>query len=311
MFLSVLIASRNGARTLPDVLDSLSGAVPPPDGFEIVIVDNGSTDDTAATCRAYADRLPVTVLEEPRPGKNVALNGAVDAARGAFLLFTDDDVILPPNFMSGYHDLACRERDSGLFGGHIVPLWQSAPDPRILEEVPLVHAYAITEADRERGRIKAGRLYGPNMAARREVFDTGLRFDERIGPDGRRSYAMGDETDFLSRAESAGFAAFFEPDIVVQHKVLDVQLGLPWIERRAVITGRTQLQASLRKHGGTLPAVDSAFGFPRWALRKYLAAELKALPHRLRPSRPGVYAAVWESAFMRGYLAEYRSQGGL
>ena len=307
MLLSVLIASRNGSRTLPDVLDSLLRAQAPPDGFEVVIVDNGSTDGTAETCRAYSERLPVEVLEEPRPGKNVALNRGVDVTRGEIVLLTDDDVVLPPNFMSGYHELAVREQGYGLFGGHIVALWQSTPDPRILDEVPLAQAFSITEKDRERGPIKAGRLYGPNMAVRREVFHDGLRFDERIGPNGRRTYAMGDETDFLTRAESAGFAAFFEPDIVVRHKVTDAQLGLPWLERRAIIAGRTLVQASLRRRG-SLPEHAATFGFPHWALRKYLVAELKALPHRLRPSKPGAYARVWESAFLRGYLAEHRAQ---
>lgn len=307
MFLSVLIASRNGSATLPDVLDSLARAERPAEGFELVLVDNGSTDGTADTCRSYADRLPLSVVEEPRRGKNVALNRAIEAARGDLLVFTDDDVVLPPNFLSGYRALAGREGAYAIFGGHIVAQWQSTPDPRILEEVPLVQAYTVTETDRERGPIKAGRLYGPNMAVRRKVFDSGLRFDARIGPDGRRSYVMGDETDFLARAEARGFKAFFEPDIVVRHKVSERQLERRWIERRALITGRTQVHSSMRKHGA-LPRTATLFGFPRWALRRYLAAELRALPHRLAPSRRGGYAAVWECAFMRGYLAEYRQQ---
>lgn len=306
MRLSVLIASHNGAGTLPDVLDSLCQADKPADGFDVVIVDNASADDTEAVALSYSNLMSVRVVREKRAGKNIALNTGLASLSSDLVVFTDDDVILPQNFLTKYKLIAENEPSHSLFGGHIAALWPLNPDPRILKEVPQGSAYSITEQSRKRGSIEAGRLYGPNMAVRQRVFDTGLRFDESIGPNGD-NYVMGDETDFMIRAENSGFTAWFEPDIVVQHKVNEVQLTPQWIGRRAFIAGRTMVYLQLRENG-KLADTKEIFGFPRWAILKLFKEELIALQARIQPSKPGLYYSTWKSAFMRGYLFESRKQ---
>lgn len=306
MRISVLIASHNGASTLLDVMESLCRAEKPIDEFEVVIVDNASNDDTKAVSLSYSNTLPVRVVSEKRPGKNIALNTGINAVSGDLIVFTDDDVILPSNFLAKYQLVAESESSHSLFGGHIVAHWPCDLDARILEEVPQGPAYSVTARSRKRGPIEARRLYGPNMAVRRNVFDTGLKFDEAIGPNGD-NYVMGDETDFMMRAERSGFSAWFEPDIVVQHKVNENQLTAQWIRRRAFIAGRTMVYLQLRERG-KLSDVKLIFGFPRWAVLKLFKEELLALQRQMRPSTPGLYHTMWHSTFMRGYLFEYRRQ---
>src|ERR1017187_6698685 len=93
--LSVVVATRNRAYAIAECLGSIAAAIAhaAPLDAEIVVVDNGSTDDTAAVIKAWASASPVPVqlLSEPRQGKGRALNCALRAAQGELLVFTDDD----------------------------------------------------------------------------------------------------------------------------------------------------------------------------------------------------------------------------
>jgi glycosyltransferase involved in cell wall biosynthesis len=93
--LSVIVATRNRAHAITGCLDSIAAAFAKaaPLDAEIVVVDNGSTDDTPEMIDAWAraNNVPVQTLSEPRAGKARALNRALRAARGELFAFTDDD----------------------------------------------------------------------------------------------------------------------------------------------------------------------------------------------------------------------------
>ena len=303
--LTVVLSTLNGSERLPDVLDDLICAETPDAGFEVIVVDNASTDNTSDILQSYSDKLPLTALYEPRAGKNIALNRALAVSTGDLIIFTDDDVRIPTDFLRRYRDVADKEDSYQIFGGHIAPRWSQAPDPRILQEVPLNTAYALTESDRRQGDISANRLYGPNMAIRRSVFESGLTFDEAIGPNGGR-YIMGDETDLLLRAEAAGFKAYFVPQIVVEHKIRIEQIEIDWIARRANLAGRSMVHNQIRKYHGRLPVAKKVWGMPRWAVHKLLVSEGQLIVHRVLRFSSGLFSATWESSFFRGYCSEYR-----
>src|SRR5690606_10578144 len=92
--ISVVIPARDAARWIDAQLGALAcQEVPVP--WEVVVADNGSTDDTVARAEAWADRLPVRVVDASgRPGPNHARNQGTAAARGDLLLYCDaDDVV--------------------------------------------------------------------------------------------------------------------------------------------------------------------------------------------------------------------------
>ena len=270
----------------------------------MIVVDNGSTDSTATILQDLAFQHPLITLFEPRAGKNVALNRALTAANGDLLIFTDDDVILPKNFLVAYEELSTKQTEFSLFGGHIVAHWEAMPDQNLLKEIPLGIAYSITEDDRTKGEIKAGRIYGPNMAVRSKVFDSGLRYDESIGPNGKL-YVMGSETEFLHRAEVNGFRAYFDPSIVVGHRVDKHQFDRNWLSNRAFKAGRAMVHDQIRK-GVDQHSSKRIFGCPRWAVRKYIEAEARVLANFTTRRKQGAYSARWQSAFLKGYLYEIR-----
>ena len=86
--LTVLIATYNGAKTLPEVLSAYCALEPPDGGWKLVIVDNGSTDHTKEIVATFRHHLPLTYLYEPRQGKNTALNTGLSNISGDLVVLT-------------------------------------------------------------------------------------------------------------------------------------------------------------------------------------------------------------------------------
>jgi glycosyltransferase involved in cell wall biosynthesis len=235
--LTVLIATRNGAATLPEVLAAHERLLPPAGGWKLVVVDNASEDGTDRVLRDFSARLPLTPLRLERPGQNFARNRGLAEAEGDLVVFTDDDAVPREDWLARLRSAADARPDFGIFAGAIRPRWPSPPEPWLLASVPLSVCYAITDPAWEEGPIKSDFAFSPNIAIRRAIFDAGHRFDEAIGP-GPGSYPMGSETALTRRLHAAGVRTFHVPDAVVEHLIRGFQMTPEWILGRAIRYGR-------------------------------------------------------------------------
>ena len=206
---TVIICTRNRAAALRDALASicamhLDPAVP----SELVVVDNGSSDDTAAVVATIARgaKLPVTYLREPRKGVSFARNRALAAARGQLILFTDDDCIVRADWLTTAIRLFTAN-PHGVFGGR-VELHNPA-------DLPITIKTSRTQQRMRAGYEVPGFVHGCNMVFSRAVLDRIGPFDTRFGP-GSPLHAA-EDTDLVYRAFRAGFTVTYEPDLVVQH----------------------------------------------------------------------------------------------
>ena len=95
---TVGICTRNRGPLLRTSLEQLARTAVPDDvTWEVIVVDNGSTDGTARVLEAMASQLPLRALRYDTPGKSHALNHAIQHARGDYILWTDDDVLVDRN----------------------------------------------------------------------------------------------------------------------------------------------------------------------------------------------------------------------
>lgn len=232
-----MFSSRNGSRYLNRMMDSLVAAREPAGGWKLIAVDNGSTDGTGDILRSYQGRLPVTVLTEPAAGKNRALNRALELAEGDFFIFTDDDVIVCPDWLVAWREAANAYPDYDLFAGCTRPLWPSEPPQRLLAGVNVSVLFA-SHAEVQEGPRPAHQMYGTNMAVRARVFEDGIRFDVHIGPDGSAIYAMGSDTEMALRLEALGFKCWFAASPYVEHIIRPEHLEENWILARGYRWGR-------------------------------------------------------------------------
>jgi glycosyltransferase involved in cell wall biosynthesis len=303
---------------LRDVLTAFTRLEAPPGGWALVIADNGSTDASEATIRAFAERLPLTLVIEPAGGKNAALNAGLAQCAGDLIVFTDDDVFPHRDWLVRLRAGADAHPGIGIFAGRVLPRWETPPPEWIERGIPLAPTYTVSDATLAPGPIEGSQVFGPNMAVRAEIFATGARFDPSIGPARSSSYAMGSETEFVLRVMETGVRACYIPDAVVEHFVRTSQLRPSWVISRATRFGRGQyrLHATLRSQASTVwgfryppAAYPRCFGMPISLIyqlgRKVAAVGVAALHFDVSK----IFAALFSLGYVWGYAQEAAADG--
>jgi glycosyltransferase involved in cell wall biosynthesis len=167
LFISVIVPMRNAEAHLAACLDALVSQQYPASEYEILLVDNRSTDRSVEIARRYER---VTVLTEPGPGAYDARNRGIRAARGDVLTFTDGDCAPDPSWLSAIAAAMAADADLELLCGRRLPGRASALLTALLAYENAKDAYVLNGTDPE---LYYG--YTSNMAVRRSVF-------ERLGP---------------------------------------------------------------------------------------------------------------------------------
>lgn len=298
--LTVLMATYDGATTLPRVLDAYCRLLPPAQPWRLIVIDNGSTDATADILTHYARLLPLHLLHQPQRGKNRALNLALEyvlptTLAADLLVFTDDDAIPARDWLQQWETVEKAQPGYAVFGGAIVAGWATPPPDWLVRLVPLGVTYGLTAADLPAGPVYPGLVWGANMAVRGAVLLAGHRFDAAVGP-GEGEYAMGSETEFARRVALAGFRSWHSPAPQVAHQIRPHQLTLAYVLQKARRFGRGQFR---QDRPGMFPELAGA---PRWMWRRYLAVLGGWLGARLRGDADASVLARWDIAYLYGYL---------
>ncbi|MFL6238322.1 MAG: glycosyltransferase family 2 protein [Actinomycetes bacterium] len=196
--ISVVVPVRDGAGSIGRCLDALALQVNA--SFEVIVVDNGSTDETASLARQHP--LRPRVVTEPQPGSYAARNAGVRAATAPVLAFTDVDCSPQPRWLSaGLATLQASGAD--LVGGAIT---MSRTDRPTLWE----HYDRAVYLRQEDVVAHGGWAVTANLLVRRQVFDAVGAFDA--------SLLSGGDREFCLRAGRAGFRIVFGPHAVVTHE---------------------------------------------------------------------------------------------
>ena len=133
---SVLIGTFNRCSLLAATLDSLAAMrVHPGLRWEVIVVDNNSTDGTrsAVESRTPAFPAPLRYIFEPRQGKSHAVNTGLATSRGAVVAFTDDDVHVDAGWLEAAVSPLMARPDIHYTGGPVFPIWEAAPPPWLID----------------------------------------------------------------------------------------------------------------------------------------------------------------------------------
>jgi len=219
MLISVAICTYNRATLLDQTLDRMR-QLRIPDGidWELLIVDNNCSDDTADVVARYQSTLPIRALSEPEQGLSHARNHAMDAANGELLLWTDDDALVTPDWISAYARANAAHPNADFFGGPVLP-WFAVSPPRWLESnfSMFAGAYAVRSAPPGTLLLRDDRLlpFGANFALRRAAIGA-ARFDTNLGRIGTQLIS-GEEVQFLSGLLQRGHTGVWVEDAPVRH----------------------------------------------------------------------------------------------
>ena len=208
---SIILCTRDRAAGLKQTLEAL-GKVRIPSGWkaEVLVVDNGSTDGTATVARnAKLQNLEARYFYEPQKGKGHALNAGLAQARGEIILTTDDDVVVPKEWVEqlvsplvngGYDAVTGRIT----LAPHLLRPWLSP-----------MHRWWVGSSEDAQLHEGSRELIGASMGFRRSVLERVPAFDPELGPG---ALGLGEDTLFGWQLAEAGFKIGYAPITTVLHQ---------------------------------------------------------------------------------------------
>jgi glycosyltransferase involved in cell wall biosynthesis len=235
---TVAICTYNRAKLLRDTLEGLARQDYPRDAFEILVLDNNSTDDTRAVVASFASAAPAPRwIVESRQGLDHARNRAVAEAAGDIILFGDDDILVGTDWvrqMAAPFE-AGGDQIIGCVGGEVIPIFpDGAPD-----WVSKGHSALAFRADA--GRLPPSQSpMGANFAFPRWVFEKYGRFSTALDRSGS-SLLGGGDTEMIRRVRTAGLEIWFVPAAAVHHQMPASRATFRYAARHAFDSARSRV----------------------------------------------------------------------
>lgn len=226
----MVVPSSNRAGYLEVTLRSLA-AQDSDRPYEVIVIDDGSTDRTPAVIEAAGFRA---IRHDAPRGPNAGRNEGIAAAAADLIALVDDDTRIPRGWLRALIDGAARNPEADAFGGPIRARLEG-PAPRACgREQPPITSLDLGDADRE-----AELVWSANMALRRSAF-------ERVGPFDERFTTGGDEEDWIRRLHAAGGTVVYLADAWLEHRRAGDDARLRALMRSAYRRGR-----NMRAYDGT------------------------------------------------------------
>ena len=300
---SVIIATYNRAALLDECLTHLRGQGLTP-GDEVIVVDNGSTDDTAAIVARHrtAWATPLRLLYEPRPGKSHAIAGAVASASGDILVFTDDDVNVGAGWLDAIRHVMA-DPTIALAGGPVVARWESGVPQwirRARNRHPRLGApIALLDYGARSVELGSRTLLGANLAIRRDVFARVGGFPTHLGKL-RGTLLSGEDDELCRRVQASGFRAMYVPAAIVHHWVPAHRARVSYFLKWFFWSGITH---AIMDGDGT-PSRREIAGLPLYLVRRIAVASAGALAGIVMWNRTMALARAIDIAFVAGYTAQ-------
>lgn len=278
---SVIVCTFNRCQLLADCLASLVVQQIPTSEYEVLVVDNGSTDGTRRLVGEWAARVPnVMYVMEPVTGLARARNTGLRAAAGEVVAFLDDDAVASEGWLAAVLDAYERWPAVGAVAGPVELVW---PKPRPGWLLPSFYTwFSRLDLGSEARLLGDSEIpFGTNMSLRRDAVPPGA-FAPELGHRGRK-LGYNDEVELFARLRGNGHAIAYEPAAVVRHRVLASRLSPAWMIRRAYAQGRSDavleaLLAGRTPLGGKSPgsvAFRATIRGWRGAIRRMVGSENK------------------------------------
>lgn len=229
--ISVIICTFNRGHILHQTVRSFLDCQIDGIDYELLLVDNNSTDGTREFAENLATINPhVRYLFEPSQGLSYARNSGIQATHGQTVVFVDDDVYFSPDWLTAIHSTFERHIDVACIGGKVVPHFDSGRPEWIDDD--LIWVYGVTKyGDLER-EIRIPEIpIGCNMAFRRTVFDQIGFFHTSLGRKGK-NLLSGEENNFFLRAAKAGMTTIYSPDVQIFHRIPAARATQEWVSKR-------------------------------------------------------------------------------
>ena len=294
MFLTVCICTWNRAQLLDMALDSFNKLqIPKNTEWEFLIVNNNCSDETDEVIAKHAAKLPIRRLFEANPGKSYALNQAIRKARGEYILWTDDDALVDPNWMAAYAEAFKNWPEAAIFGGPVKPWFRNTPPKWLTEEtLPFVaSAYALIDYGEKHPELTKSILpYGVNMATRYKE-QSRYMFDTNLGPR-PNSELRGEEIALVIKMLEDGVKGRWVQGAFVRHYIPQERMTIRYLKN--YYRGYGEFEWIEVKNGMTPNRFGSFWNLWKTAIEFELKYRYCRIVHKPR---------VWAGALVRSSVA--------
>lgn len=230
--LSVILCTYNRERYIYNVLQSIAAG-----GFgdyEIVLVNNNSTDGTEGECQRFAKDHPEVAMRycvEKQQGLSYARNRGIMESQGEVLVYVDDDAVVNREYLQTYADFFNRNKEAVAAGGPITPRYDGCEEPSWMSHYTrqLVTG-ELNLGTREREFPKGAFPGGGNAAYRKSVFDEVGLFNVELGRKGN-SLIGAEEKDLFDKMTSRGMKFYYLPNAILYHLIPPKKLTQDYFDR--------------------------------------------------------------------------------
>lgn len=242
--ISIIICTYNREKYIEEALHSLTIQTFSKDAFEVIIVNNNSTDNTETICKNFIVANPdfnMKYLLEQQQGASIARNTGAKQASGTLLCFMDDDAIAEKDFLKNIWAFHTANPQIGGFGGRIIPRYIPSEPKWMSHYVSSLvgnfdYSEDVTEFSANRYPLES------NMVVAKKAFDEIGGFNAAI-PGVKGTLRVGGEgKDFFFRLKNKGYKVFYVPNIIVHHVVEVKKLTPEYMYRVASGIGRGERQ---------------------------------------------------------------------
>jgi glycosyltransferase involved in cell wall biosynthesis len=275
---SIIIPTRNRAKLLANCLESLTRQSFPPDEFEVLVVDNGSTDSTSDVAKHYAASLPLRIFAVPRPGLHAGRHAGMEHARSNILMFADDDIEAAPTWVEAVTE-AFEDPAVSLVGGNNYPIFESPPPDwlsdlwrRDVDGRRAVSYLSVCDYGDGKFAIPADHVWGCNFSVRKSVLRATHGFHPDALPPNLVRFRGDGETHVTNWVRMSGAKTIFDSRASVHHWVPVSRMTRDYLWQRYYAQGISDSYSEIRKNDGPLGAVQ--------ALRRYFIFSRKIAQHK-------------------------------
>jgi glycosyltransferase involved in cell wall biosynthesis len=259
--ISVVICTHNRAEWLGGAIQSALDQHLPSGGFEVVVVDNASSDRTRETVEPFLENGRVRYVHEGRLGLCNARNTVWQSARGQYIAFLDDDAVACPGWLAAVAEAFSTTPAPGVVGGRVDPIWEGPRPPWLSDD--LAGGLAVLDwSDRSHliTDVRLEWLAGVNLALPVSVLAEVGGFHPWLDRVGARMLSSGDV--FLQKQViGRGYPCLYCPKMAVRHRVPASRLSKPWFYRRYFWQGVSDaVMQIIEEHPSRLDRIRQAAG---------------------------------------------------